>query len=111
MDHKITIGGVIYTETTIGIQAEWYFYKEGKVEQGTGIGIRLTPPNEKRKFEGEYKIIYSDTEGRELAKLHLKIVFEAEYYKLSWKHKEKITDVGIGIERDYQLIASYTEVI
>ncbi|MBI9038127.1 MAG: hypothetical protein JEY97_08350, partial [Bacteroidales bacterium] len=93
------------------IIAEWIFRKNDKIEQGNGIGKRLTKLNKKRRFEGEFEITYSDANGNKSSKLNLIISFESGYYNLTWNNNERNTDIGIGIESDNNLLASYTEVI
>ncbi len=113
MEDKINlnIGCVIYTETDNGIKAEWFYYRDNKIEHGNGIGIRLTTLNKKRRFEGEFAITYSDPNENILAKLNLIISFELQCYKLTWKNNERITNMGIGVERENKLVVSYAEVI
>lgn len=104
------IGCVIYTETTTGLKAEWICSKNEIIEQGIGVGIRLTALNNNR-FEGEYEIIYTDAKGSTSPKIHLIISLESGVYNLLWKINGKTTDMGIGIERDNKLFASYTAII
>ncbi|MEM9076852.1 MAG: hypothetical protein AAGC43_07425 [Bacteroidota bacterium] len=108
---NIPLGCVVYSESTNGIKAKWIFNRKDKIERGTGIGIRLTELNKKRRFEGEFEITYSDTDGNKSPKLNLIISFELGYYSLTWNNKEKITDIGIGIESDNKLLVSYTKAI
>ncbi len=111
MNNRLNIGCVVYAETSNGIKAEWVFSKNDKTEHGKGVGVRLTELNKKRKFEGEFEITYSDANGNKSPILNLIISFESGYYKLTWNKNKKITDIGIGIESDNKLLASYTEVI
>jgi len=107
--NTLNLGCVVYTESVDGIEAEWVFSKNGEVEHGTGIGTRLTQSNEKKRFEGEYEITYSDGEGNRSPKLNLIISFDLGHYHLKWSLDEKITDIGIGIEKDNKLLVSYTK--
>ncbi|MGD1892566.1 MAG: hypothetical protein ACFB15_18495 [Cyclobacteriaceae bacterium] len=109
--NNVNLGCVVYSESINGIEAEWIFNRKDKIERGTGIGIRLTELNKKRRFEGEFEITYSDADGNKSPKLNLIISFELGYYNLTWKNNEKITDIGIGIESDNKLLASYTKAI
>lgn len=106
----LNIGCVIYTETDYGIKAEWLYHRNNELEHGLGTGKRLTKYNPENVFEGEYEITYLDIKGNILALLHLIIKPESEYYKLTWKNKEKVTDMGVGMQRYGNLIVSYTEV-
>lgn len=108
---NINLGCVIYTETNNGIAAEWIFKKNDKIEHGNGIGKRLTNLNKERRFEGEFEITYSDANGNKSSKLKLIISFDSGYYNLTWNNNEKNTDIGIGIERNNNLLVSYTEII
>lgn len=103
------IGCVIYTETNNCITAEWVSSKKGKIDKGNGIGIRLTKAKSKRRFEGEYEIIYTDMKGNNSPKLKLIILFESGYYRLKWINNKTITDIGIGIENDNKLSAGWSE--
>ncbi|MTI30865.1 hypothetical protein, partial [Xanthovirga aplysinae] len=76
---NLNIGCVIYTETNTGIKAEWIFKRNHKIERGTGIGIRLTEFKQKRRFEGEYEIMYYHLNGTNSPKLKLIISFESGY--------------------------------
>ncbi len=105
----LKIGSVIYTETDSGIHAEWFYYKDNALQQGKGFAKRLSPVNKQRRFEGDFIITYSDANEVILAQLHLQIRYVSEYYRLTWKNKEHITDWGIGVERGHTLVASYTE--
>lgn len=108
---NIHLGCVVYSESINGIEAEWIFNRKNKIERGTGIGIRLTELNKKRRFEGEFEITYSDADGNKSPKLNLVISSELGYYTLTWSNNEKITDIGIGIERGNTLLVSFTKVI
>ncbi|PRX56646.1 hypothetical protein [Flagellimonas meridianipacifica] len=108
---NIPLGCVVYSESIHGIEAEWIFKRKDTIERGKGIGIRLTEVNKKRRYEGEFEITYSDTDGNTSPKLYLIISFESGYYTLTWSNNEKITDIGIGIERDNKLLVSYTKAI
>lgn len=107
---NLNIGSVIYTETNNGIKAEWIFSSNNKIEHGTGIAIRLTELNPKKRFEGIYEIIYSDRNRNKSPKLKLIISFKEDAYNLIWNKAEKMTDIGIGIEREHKLFASFTKV-
>lgn len=109
MNNNQHLGCVIYTETTIGILAEWVSKGNGKITQGNGIGRRLSDLNKKRRFEGTYEITYVDANGDKSPKLHLTISFEAGFYHLVWKDNQKTTDTGIGIENNNMLLVSYTK--
>ena len=108
---NVNLGCVVYSESINEIEAEWVFNRNGKIERGTGKGIRLSELNKKRRFEGEFEITYSDADGNKSPKLTLIISSEMGCYSLTWQDKEKMTDVGIGIERDNKLLASYTKAI
>ena len=108
---NVHLGCVVYSESINGIEAEWIFKRKDKIERGTGIGIRLTELNKERRFEGEFEITYADADGNTSPKLNLIISFELGYYNLTWNTNEKITDIGIGIESDNKLLASYTKAI
>ena len=105
------IGAVIYTETIDGIAAEWVFGKNDQIEIGTGEGIRLSSRIMERRFEGQFEIIYRDSNGSESPKLNLDITFNNGCYTLIWSYNGKTTEKGIGIEKDGKLFASYTEVV
>lgn len=105
------IGCVIYTETSSGIKAEWVSSNNSKIARGIGIGIRLNPTNEMKKFVGEYEITYFDVNGIESPKLKLNISFESDCYKLTWIYNGEITDIGIGIKSDNKLSAGWFKVI
>ncbi len=111
MKTKLPLGCVVYTETNNGIKAELLYRKNDKTEHGKGLGLRLTELNKKRKFVGEYEITYTDAHGNKSPTLHLIISFESGHYQLVWSKDKKITDIGIGIDCDNKLFASYTEVI
>ncbi|MEP1094164.1 MAG: hypothetical protein ABJG78_03590 [Cyclobacteriaceae bacterium] len=102
------VGSVIYTETENGISAEWVFSENANVTRGTGIGIRLTELNLKKRFEGEYEIVYSDINGIKSPNLKLTISFEMSHYKLRWSTNEKTKD--IGIENDTKLSAGWIQI-
>ncbi len=104
------LGCVVYTEMANGITAEWMYTKNGEATYGSGIGIRLTEVNKKRRFEGTFEITYLDASGTESPKLQLIISYETGFYKVRWMNNEKITEVGAGFERDQKLLVSYTEV-
>ncbi len=104
------IGCVVYTETSSGIKAEWVLSNNGKIDSGTGIGIRLNPTNETKEFVGEYMVTYSDINGLESAKLKLNISFESGCYKLIWMHNGEITDIGIGIINNNKLSAGWFKI-
>lgn len=109
-DFNIQLGCVIYTETPTGITAEWIYKNNEELVHGKGIGIRTTHIHHERRFEGEFDITYTYANGDTSPMLKLIITFEAEYYNLTWTHHEKVTDIGIGIERNNSLVVSYTEV-
>ena len=108
---NVHLGCVVYSESINGIEAEWIFNRKDKIEGGTGIGIRLTELNKKRRFEGEFEITYSDADGNKSPKLNLIISFESKHYNLIWYNNEEVTDIGIGIDSDNKLLASYTKAI
>ena len=108
---KVNLGCVVYTMTKAGVKAEWVYHKDGEIEHGNGIGLRLTEMNHKRRFEGDFKITYTDANGHQSPELDLIISFKSGYYHLMWEHNEKTTDIGIGIESDGKLLVSYTEAI
>ncbi|QKX06646.1 hypothetical protein HN014_17570 [Aquimarina sp. TRL1] len=60
---NVNLGCVVYTLTNHGIEARWVSKKNDSTEQGLGIGKRLTPVNESKKFEGTFEIIYHSTDG------------------------------------------------
>ncbi|WP_350287096.1 hypothetical protein [uncultured Croceitalea sp.] len=107
---KINIGCVVYTMTGDGISAEWSFRRNDVMEQGHGIGTRLTAMQKSRPFEGEYEIIYQNSKGNRSPKLRLVISYHSGNYQLIWYENEKVTDIGIGFESDHKLIASYQKV-
>lgn len=106
----MNLGCVIYSASINGIEAEWVFNQNDKIERGTGKGIRLSGLNKNRKFEGEFEITYSDAYGNKSSKIRLTIQFESEYYKLTWKIDNKITDIGMGIENNNKLFVSFKKV-
>lgn len=107
----LNLGCVIYTETSKGLIAEWVFRKKNSVARGEGFGIRFTEINPDRRFEGKFEITYLDSLGNHSPKLHLTISFREGIYHLVWRDHEKKTDEGIGIEKNNQLVASYTAAI
>ncbi|TAI47589.1 hypothetical protein [Flagellimonas allohymeniacidonis] len=109
MESNIKLGCVVYTETEDEIYAEWVFRKDAELERGTGRGIRLTELNQTQRFEGEFEITYTDTNGSTSPKLHLTISFESGTYHLTWKENGNTTDFGIGMVKDNMLLVSYTK--
>ncbi len=106
----LNVGCVVYTETMEGISAEWVYGKDGKVANGSDIGIRLTELNTKRRFEGTFEITYLDANGSASPRLRLLISYESNVYRLRWGNTEKTTEIGIGFESDSKLLVGYTEV-
>ena len=111
MAGKINIGCVVYTETDTGLEAVWHYDNGEILESGTGIAKRLTPLNKDKIFEGEFVITYFDTDNEPIANLTLIIVFEKEYYKLSWLKDGELAFAGMGFFRDDQLVAGYSKVV
>lgn len=70
----------------------------------------MNSANKKKKFEGEYEITYSDINGIKSPKLKLNISFASDCYKLIWTYHGKVTDIGIGIENNNKLSASWYKV-
>ena len=104
----MNLGCVIYSLSNEGLDAEWLFSQSGGIEQGTGKATRISSLNPKRRFEGDFEIIYSDVNKNKSPKLNLTIRFESSgYYKLTWKIDNRITEVGIGVEREDTLLVSY----
>lgn len=101
------LGCVVYSESMDGIVAEWIYNREGKIERGSGKGIRLSQLNRNRRFEGEFEIIYIDELGNKSPEISLTILFTSGHYSLTWKIDNAITDVGIGIETHDKLLVSY----
>ena len=104
------LGCVIYTKSKTGIEAEWLFTSNGKLEKGTGIGKRISKSNFENEFEGDYEIIYIDSEGKSSPKIDLKITKQINYFELIWSFQGEISEVGIGIEKDEKLIVSWKRV-
>ena len=101
------IGSVIYSETPEGINAKWIFKGTDQVQHGTGEARRLSVLNEDHRFEGEFEITYIDQNGYKSPTLNLVITFISDYYHLAWKTDDQLTDIGIGMENEGKLIASY----
>ncbi|SEB40900.1 hypothetical protein SAMN04489761_0528 [Tenacibaculum sp. MAR_2009_124] len=108
LDRKnLNLGCVVYSLTTDGVKAEWLFSENNEIERGVGSAKRVTKLIKERKFEGEFDIVYIDSNGDKSPKLRLSISFKSGYYYVTWKHKELVTDIGIGIESDNKLLVSY----
>ncbi|MEM9324234.1 MAG: hypothetical protein AAGA85_01200 [Bacteroidota bacterium] len=107
---NLALGCVVYTETQRGVEADWIYCREGKVERGKGMGVRLTHPKDGGGFEGTFEVSYQDEAGNESPKLLLTIIGESGYYALSWSREGQTTDVGIGVMSDDKLVVSYTEI-
>lgn len=101
------MGSVIYSETPEGINAKWIFKGTDEVQYGMGEATRLSALNENHRFEGEFEIIYTDQNGHKSPRLNLVIAFVSDHYQLSWKMGDQLTDIGIGMEHEGKLIASY----
>ena len=107
---ELNLGGVIYSKSENGIEAQWIFNNKGEILSGTGNGIRLTELSSKNEFEGQFEITYLEENGDKSPKLILSILFQSGIYHLTWRINEKITDIGIGFEKDNKLFASYKKV-
>ena len=107
----LNLGCVVYTQTSDGIIAEWIYSRNGKIESGTGIGIRASDGHLAKGIEGLYEITYFDQKGNPSPNLLLTISANSDHYNLSWSHNGKTTDLGIGILKDNKLLASYTEML
>lgn len=105
----MNLGCVIYTATNKGLNAVWVYKKNDQIEQGKGVGIRLTDLNKNSMFEGVFEIVYTDAHGTNSPKLKLVISFESGYYNLTWYSNNKATEIGIGFESENKLVASYTK--
>lgn len=110
MMDEINIGCVVYTETNGRISAKWLFQQNDEIDQGSGVGTRLTRLNKNRPFEGEFEITYQDSKGNRSPKLRLIISYDSGHYKLVWYENEKVTDIGIGFEVENKLMASYHKI-
>ena len=107
----LNLGCVVYSETENGIAAEWISNQNGKIRQGTGLGIRTDHQKPGNRFEGIFEVSYSDADGNKAPNLELTILFNLGYYTLTWSRDGIITDQGIGIMYDNKLVVSYAQVI
>ncbi len=99
------IGVVEYSKDTINnrILAKWFYLKEDKNVNGTGIAIGELG----KDFSGHFHVTYYNQNGVELSKYALEIVSKQSYYLLKWLSEGQIKFIGIGIEKEDKLYAGW----
>jgi len=101
----MNIGCVIYKKDFNDgtLKADWQFIINNQQVQGTGIAKGKPGKN----YEGNYTIVYIDSEGNKSKEYDLRITIIDNIYHLKWYENNCLKYVGTGMMYEDVLVAGW----